>query len=353
MQTTFISTLSLWNSPRNAVAKLQSELAKANEEVTTGRHADVGLELGYRTGDGITLRQERAEIDALIDGNGTVSLRLSTTKNSLEYIRTSASTFLNSLLSVPPLERGAETVRDTAKTQLATLVSELNRSAGGQYVFGGTNTKERPVNDYIDTPPSPAKTALDAAFSAPAPAGFGITQGDPAVFAITAAQMDTFLNGAFATLFDDTNWAANWSSASSQNIESRISLTERVETSTNANETAVRQLAMAYTMLSDLGIVGMRAETQQVIVDKAMQILGSATYGITKIQADLGIVEKQLTEANARMGVQKNVFDLGIAELEEVDPAEAKSRVDAYSTQIQMSYSLTSQLRQLNLLNYL
>lgn len=349
MQTTFISTLSLWNSPRNAVAKLQSELANANKEIATGRYADVGLELGYRTGDGITLRQERAEVDALLDGNGTVSLRLSTTKNSLNYIRSSASTFLDSLLSVPPLERGAETVRDTAKAQLATLVSELNRSAGGQFIFGGTNTKERPVNEYIDTPPSPAKTALDAAFLAE----FGVTQDDPAAFAITSAQMDTFLNGAFATLFDDTNWSANWSAASSQNIESKISLTEKVETSTNANETAMRQLAMAYTMLSDLGIVGLRTETQQVIVDKAMQIIGSATYGITKIQADLGIVEKQLTEANARMGVQKNVFDLGIAELEEVDPAEAKSRVDAYMTQIQMSYSLTSQLRQMNLLNYL
>lgn len=349
MQTTFISSLSLWNSPRSAVAKLQSELAKANEEIATGRHADVGLELGYRTGDGITLRQERSEIDALIDSNGTVSLRLNTTKNSLEYVRSSAETFLDSLLSVPPLERGAETVRDTAKTQLAKFVSELNRSAGGQFVFGGTNTKEKPVNDYFDTPPSPAKVALDAAFFAE----FGVTQNDPAAFAITAVQMDAFLNGAFATLFNDANWTANWSSASSQNIESRISLTEKVETSTNANETAMRELAMAYTMLSDLGNVGLRKETQDIIVDKAMQILGSATYGITKIQAGLGIVEKQVTEANARMATQKNVFDLRVAELEEVDPAEAKSRVDAYTTQIQMSYSLTSQLRQLNLLNYL
>jgi flagellar hook-associated protein 3 FlgL len=349
MQTTFISTLSLWNSPRSAVNKMQAELAKANEEIATGRYADVGLELGYRTGDGITLRQERAEIEALIDGNGTVSLRLSATKNSLDYMRTSAEKFLSSLLSVPPLERGAETVRDTAKTQLETFVSELNRSAGGQYIFGGTNTKHRPVNEYFTTPASPAKAALDAAFFAE----FGVTQNDPGAFAITAAQMTTFLNTDFATLFDDTNWAADWSSASSQNMESKISLTEKVETSTNANETAMRQLAMAYTMLTDLGIVGLRTETQQVLVDKAMELLGSATYGITKIQADLGIVEKQVTEANTRMASQKNIFDLRVADLEEVDPAEAKARVDAYTTQIQMSYSLTSQLRQLNLLNYL
>ncbi|MGO4707444.1 flagellar hook-associated family protein [Microvirga sp. 2MCAF38] len=349
MKTTFISTLNLWNSPRSTVNKLQGELAKANQEITTGRFADVGLQLGSRTGQTITLRQESAEIDALIDSNGTVGLRLGTTKGAMDNIRTSAENFLNSLLSVPPLERGAETVQDSAKTELKKLMSELNKSSGGQYLFGGTNTKQLPISDYYATPPSAAKLAVDAAFMAE----FGISQTDPAASNITAAQMDTFLNNAFPTLFDPANWSATWSSASGQNIESRISTTERVETSTNANEDAMRKLAMAYTMAADLGLSGMRTETQQVIVNKVMSILGSANNDLVDIQAGLGLSEKALSGANARMEIQKNILQTGISGLEGVDPGEAKTRVDALTTQIQMSYSLTSQLRQLSLLNYL
>jgi flagellar hook-associated protein 3 FlgL len=165
--------------------------------------------------------------------------------------------------------------------------------------------------------------------------------------------MDTFLNGAFATLFDETNWQLNWSDASSQNIESRISTTEKVETSTSANEAAMRKLAMAYTMASDLGIAEMSKATQQVVIGRLVEIMGSATADVIQIQANLGVAEKKITEANERMSLQKIFFEEGVGKLEDVDPAEAKTRVDALTTQIQMSYSLTSQLRQLSLLNYL
>lgn len=349
MKTTFISTLNLWNSPRSAVNKMQADLAKANVEIATGRYADVGLTLGARTGQAITLRQERAELDALVDGNRTVSLRLGGTKNALDNIRTSAESFLNSLLSVPPLERGAKTVQEGAKIQLTALISELNKSSGGQYLFAGTNTKQKPVTEYTDVPPSATKAAVDAAFFA----AFGVSQSDPAAYNITAAQMDTFLNGAFATLFDPVNWQGTWSSASDQNIESRISPTEKIETSTNANLDAMRNLAMAFTIAADLGLSGLRTETQQVVVDKVISILGYANNGIVDIQAQLGTAERKVTEANERMALQKNILDKGVDNLEGVDPAEAKTRVDALTTQIQMSYSLTAQLRQISLLKYL
>jgi flagellar hook-associated protein 3 FlgL len=326
---------------------MQAGLAKANQEIATGRYADVGLELGYRTGQGISLRQERSELDALIDGNGTVSMRLSVTKSSLDNIRSTAETYLNSLLSLPPLERGAETVRDSAALNLKALTSELNKSTGGQYLFAGTNTKQKPITEYASG--SPAKAAIDGAFFA----AFGMTQNDPGVFGISATDMNNFLNSAaFNDIFDGPGWS-DWSAASDQNIDSKISTTEKIETSTNANEAAMRKLAKAYTIASDLGIAGLRTETQQVIVNKVMQILGGATNDLVEIQARLGDAETKVKGANDRMDLQRKIIDQGIGRLEEVDPAEAKTRVDALTAQIQMSYSLTAQLRQLSLLNYL
>jgi flagellar hook-associated protein 3 FlgL len=67
----------------------------------------------------------------------------------------------------------------------------------------------------------------------------------------------------------------------------------------------------------------------------------------------LGTVQEKLEKADERMGLQKTILDEKIVNLEAVDPAEAKIRVDQLTTQIQTSYSLTAQLRQLSLINYL
>jgi flagellar hook-associated protein 3 FlgL len=270
------------------------------------------------------------------------------TNTSLDHIRETAEKFLSELISLPPHETGARMVRDSATVNLKNLVLQLNMSTGGQYIFAGTNTKQKPVKDYIDTPPSDAKKAVNDAFKAK----FGIEQTAPEVAGIPADEMKAFLNEEFADLFD-VGWQGVWSSARSENIESRISLSERIETSTNANETGIRKLAMAYTMISDLGVPSLGIETREVVINKAMEIMGSTTHDVVQVQASLGTAEKSITEANARMGLQKKIIDEGIGKLEGVDPAEAKTRVDALTTQIQMSYSLTSQLRQLSLINYL
>jgi len=329
---------------------MQADLAKANEEITTGRHADVGLQLGSRTGHAISLRQERAELDAIVDSNAAASLRLSATKTSLDYIRTTANDFLSSLAAVGPQGYGLEAVMKVAERNLGTLTSEMNRVTGGQYIFAGTDTRVEPMRDYADSAPS-GKSAVDAAFLAE----FGFPQSDDGTRNISAVDMEAFLaeGGPFDELFEDPSWNINWSNAASVNIVSKISTTERVETSTNANETAIRNLAKAYVMVSQLAVGNLNPEARQVLIDKAISTMGASIDGLVQIQANLGVAEKRISDANNRMDLQKIYFDEQIGKLEGVDPADAKARVDALMTQMQMSYSLTSQLRQLNLLNYL
>lgn len=347
MRTTFVSTLSLLNSPRTNAAKLQAELAKANTEITTGRYADVGLQLGHRVSQSITLRQEHADLSALMDANALTSIRLSVTKSSLDNVREMADAFLNTVLSVPSSPTGPSIIQQTAQTNLKSLIAEMNQVANGQYIFAGTDTKQKPLAEF--TPTSAGKVAIDTEFAS----FFGFPQTSASVKGIEASQMSTFLDSAFAPLFDEANWSANWSSAQSQNIESRISPVEKMETSTNANEAAFRKLAMAYTMASELAIADLPETTRQVVIDKLVKTVGAVSTEIVQIQANLGTVERRITDANERMGLQQAYLNEGVGNLEGVDPAEAKTRVDSLTTQIQMSYSLTSQLRQLSLLNYI
>lgn len=352
MRATFISSTTLWNSPRSSLDKLQTELVKTNKELVTGRHADVGLELGYRTGQTLSLRQQRSELDALLDSNATVALRLKSSSTVLSQIREAADKFMDALIATPKDDGSISIIKDQATANLRGLLSKLNTSAGGQYIFGGLNTKDQPAKDYFGA----ARTALNTAFAAlpsATPPGFGFSQNDAQVSTIEPAEMKAFLDDAFAGLFDTAGWKDNWSPASGQNIQSLISPSEKVETSVNTTELPIKQLAMAYTMVFDLGISGLRTDTQEFLVSRVVETLGKAVAGLNSMEARLGTVQEKLEKANERMEMQKTIFDEKIVSLEAVDPAEAKIKIDQLTTQIQTSYSLTAQLRQLSLINFL
>jgi flagellar hook-associated protein 3 FlgL len=351
MKTTFISTVTLWNSPRSSLDKLQASLTKANTELTTGRHADVGLALGYKVGETLSLRQQRAEIDTLTDSNGVATQRLKTTTGALDSIREDATKFRDALVGLP-LNPPVGIVKNQAEAYLSSLISNLNTSVGGQFIFGGINTKAAPANDYAGGPSS-LKDLVASAFSAPVlSGGFGVPQSDAGVSGIAAGDMEAFLDGPFKQLFEGTGWNA-LSNASDQNIQTLISPTEKVETSTNANTTPMRQVAMAYTMIFDLGIETLSPATRNSVIEKAIDVLSTAISGLIDVQASLGTAQAKTDSANERMELQKSIYEERIGQLEAVDPTEAKVRVDQLMTQIQTSYSLTAQLKQLSLINYL
>ena len=104
---------------------------------------------------------------------------------------------------------------------------------------------------------------------------------------------------------------------------------------------------------SDIDLSDFPAEVQAAASARMIDLLGRASRGLVQMQADLGISQSRITEANLRMDKQSKILTNQIFSRENVDPVEAKSRVDALNTQIQMSYGLTAQMRNLNLINYL
>ena len=83
MKTNIHLDSSISAATRVSVVETQAKLAEAQKEVTTGRLADVGASLGYKTGQTLSLRQDYARLKTIIDTNSVVSTRLSTTQTSL------------------------------------------------------------------------------------------------------------------------------------------------------------------------------------------------------------------------------------------------------------------------------
>ena len=347
MSTNYISTLMLSSALRYSVTTNQSALSNATKEATTGRFADVGLQLGISTGRDVALRADMDFIDQIVDTNGLVAGRLDVTQNRITQLGSNAQDFLKNLIAARDADSGARMILPSAAAGLQDVIGALNASYNGSYLFGGINTQTTPLASY--TAGSTSKNQVDADFLA----SFGFPQSSASVSTITPAQMQNFLDNTLDTEFASPAWNANWSSATDQTLSSRISTTEVVDSSVSANQPGFRKLAEAYTMLTDLGNTNLSKDTFQVVVDKAISLVGGAINDLAVLGGTVGSIQQRVTGATEKLKIQKDILNDQIVKLEAVDPTEASVRVNTLQTQIQTALALTSQLQKISLINYL
>jgi flagellar hook-associated protein 3 FlgL len=347
MSANYVSTLMLSSSLRSSITNNQSALTKASKEATTGRFADVGLELGTGTGRDVALRADFNFADQLVDTNELVAGRLDVTQNRITQLGTTASEFLKNLIAARDADSGAKIIMPSASANLQDLIGALNVSYNGSYLFGGINTQTVPVANYVAG--STSKNQVDADFLAT----FGFSQSAAGVSTITPAQMQNFLGNTLDPEFASPAWNTNWSSATDQTLSSRISTTEVVDSSVSANQPGFRKLAEAYAMLTDLGNTSLSKDTFQVVVDKAIGLVSGAINDLAVLGGTVGAIQQRVTGASEKLKIQKDILNNQIVKLEAVDPTEASVRVNTLQTQIKTALALTSQLQQISLINYL
>jgi flagellar hook-associated protein 3 FlgL len=346
MRTGGISTLNIAYLLRDSITRSQLDLSKAQTELVSGRHADVGLTLGSGTGRDLLWRVEIGAMQQLADTNKLASVRADVSQSAMDAIRDLAGKFLATITGARNADHGQELAKTAARSALDQLTGLLNTAHDGQYLFGGTNTGTAPLADYAA---SPAKTSVDAAFAA----AFGMSQDDPAVVNITAAGMAAFLDTQFAALFDPAGWSANWSSAADRPLMTRIDGNQRVQASTNANGEPFRQLAQALAMVAELGAPGLNQSAFETIVDKALSLTSGAIAGVGAEQSRLGLAQNDISAANERLGRRLGAVMATVRNVESVDNYEAATRVNALMTQLETSYTLTGRISRLSLLNYI
>jgi flagellar hook-associated protein 3 FlgL len=349
MKATFISTKSITEATRLSMSKMQSRLVEAQQEVVTSRLADVGKSLGFRTGQVVSLRQEHLRLSSMIDVNASVTTRLDMSQEILKNLMDSAQAFIGQLIGSRSTDTGPALVQNYAKSGLVATIDMLNSSSNGAFLFSGINADVKPVADYFQDPPGANQQAVADEFAL----AFGMAQSDPGLDVVTAADMQTFFDGPFADMFDTAQWTANWSAASSQDIRSRISTYELMETSTNANEVAMRKLVSAFTMVADLGVENLNRPAFQTVVDAAIKTAGEAVQELSKLKANLGIAQERVAKANDKMSIQIDIISTHIGTLEGIDPHDAAMRISTIMTQIDTAYALTARIQKLSLLNYL
>lgn len=343
----YISSYSISSALRQSVLNAQKNLAIAEQEVSTGTYVNVGLQLGESTNQDLSLRSEESMLETITATNGVVSTRLSSTQTILGNLQKNAQNFLNSLISSTGTS-SASSLQSSAGVDLQSLISGLNTSVSGQYIFGGINSGTQPITDYYASG-SPNQAAVNNAFSGT----FGFSQSSASVSSITGSQMQSFLDTQFLSLFHGSNWTSDWSSASDTAISSQISDSQTADTSVSANQSAFQDLAQAYAMVANLGTQNLSADALNAVTTTATALVQKAITGLTSMQVSVGLVQSNVSNATDQMSVQMSILTTQISNLEDVNPYEASTQVTNLQTQIETAYSLTAQLQKLSLVNYL
>jgi flagellar hook-associated protein 3 FlgL len=317
--------------------------------LATGRHADVGVTLGATTGVTISMRQDMDQIQAIENSNNLVLNRLTASQSALDTVSQSTSSFLSSLISAQTAATSQDTLIQAAKSGMQSLQDQLNASLDGQYLFAGTNSDVQPMDDFFGTPPSAGAQAVTNAFVAK----FGITPDDPAVANIAPSDMQDFLDNQLPDLFSASNWSSTWTDASDKPVSNRISRSAVISTSVTANDPTFRSLTEAYAMISGLGFANLSQGTQQVIISKARDLTANVTGSLTQVQSGLGVTQQRITDENNQIDSQVDFLTKSIDNFEQIDPAAVTTQLSQISTALQAAYTLTSQLNNLSILNYL
>ena len=142
---------------------LQGKITKAETEVSTGQHADPVQSLGSQLGLYETLEAQSSNLANIQSSNTIVQSTLSASQNALTQIASDAQTFVNAIMTAQS-SGDVSTLQAQAQSLLASFTSMLNSTAGGAYVFGGTNSTVKPVADYSQGPQAATAAAFQAAF---------------------------------------------------------------------------------------------------------------------------------------------------------------------------------------------
>lgn len=343
--TTGLPTRLLLQSSRMAVADSQRQLAEAQSESTSGRHADVGLTLGSRTGESITLRMQLASIEAASNGGNLAAVTASMTQDALSALSGVADRFRSQLAGARSAGPDPSVIASLAITALGSLEDQLSITHDGNFLFSGLASGSRPLKNYGDGP----KQAVVDSFVAT----FGFPPDDPAAANLSATDVVEYMDGAFSSLFVSPAWSAVWSDAAADTGQFRPATGTPISLSSTAYAPFARKLAKAFSIAELLGSSRITGAAFTAASERAMILSAEAQSDIASEQSRVGIGQSRLKEAMLTLGQRKDVISRAVASLENVDPYDVATRMNLLMNQLESSYAVTGRLSKMSLLSYL
>ncbi len=278
----------------------QIDLAKVNQQVSSGKRVSSYGELNGAVERVSTNQSKISRIDNYIANNKAITTTLNAMNNSLDQIQKSLENFSSNLV----LRRGATTSEQMnfsalAEEALDKVAGALNINLGGRYLFSGTKTDVKTVDDNI-------------------------------YLAQDGVPDDSYYNG------------------NSEGMTARISDSRVIEYGVTGNDPAFQKAIAAIKTAQTAD-----ANNDQEGFEKASALLNEAISEITNVRAKIATNITSVESASSEHESMKVYWKQSLKEDLDTDVAEASIRLAADQTILQATYQVFALTSKLKLSDYL
>ena len=327
---------------RNTNAELQTRLATAEQELSTGVKSDIYKSLGVGASEALALNATLERDAAQIAANGLLGSRIDRMSSAIGAIRDGVGPAMELALANSVADSGAaDGIRVMARAALDTLVNQANATHAGAALFAGAAGDARALSPW------------DAAAN-------GGQTPQQAVEAITGGSIDSLADAEakFAeldALFSGDGFDGLFYGGSGDGRQSvGIGDGERVSFGASASDPAFREVLQGLSMLVSVDPAGITDdEAYDAWVGTAASRIAEGMAGLLDSQTQLDAASAQVEASSARLKDREVVYSTRVDALVGVDSYEAATSITALETQLQASYAVTARLSQLSFLNFM
>jgi flagellar hook-associated protein 3 FlgL len=334
-----ISTITQTSRIETNVLGLQRELAKVQNQVSSGKVASVfsGLE-GENARISIQLREAVASKDSFIETVEKTRLRTKVIDAGLLQIQEVANEMRGELIKQTDSLFVAELpiMNEFANNAIDRFASLLNTQVAGRFVFSGPATSTQPIIDATTIKTNftgaPVNTVVNAATN-------------------TAAQILAAADTHFNTLTNWTNLTAAIPTTTENTVHADVGL--NISYGEMAHQEAFADVFEILNIFANVSINPGDEAEYRTLVDSSRTVIENAFDTINQMIADLGVDQARLNSIEETHKDDIVVLGEQLGNVEDVDSFEAVNLFQNLRSQIETSFQVTAATRNLSLANFI
>ena len=346
-----LSTLGQNNLLRSEFTTLQGNIQDLQTQVATGEKSQRYGDLGAQATLDISLRNQATLIDNFKKSISDLTVRTSLVDKTLGIINDTALGVQNLAFSTPTFPAQRQNLVASAKAAIDQITQRLQTSVNGRNLFGGTQTQSNPITGSATLLPTvqAAITAAIAAGPASVPAAIQAAVSGPG-----SAGPPVVPPGVMAT-------AASYYLGGPAHAPTQVDQGLTVDYSITASDPAFQTILQGlYTIASLPQPVGPTATPPNISDSNFDATVSAAASTISQGLSQLQVVtekngrnEQFLTEESNAHDATLTVLQTQIDNIEQVNLADASTRLTQLRTQLDASFRITADLATLNLVDFL
>jgi flagellar hook-associated protein 3 FlgL len=348
---TTLSTLGQNDLLRSEFSTLQGSIQQLQTQVATGEKTQRYGDLGAEAPLDISLRNQATMIDNFKTNIGDLAVRTSLIDKNLVIIHDTALSVQNLAFSSPSFSAQRENIVEAAKAAIDQITQRLQSSVNGRNLFAGTATQTNPM--VPSTTLLPAAQAAIAAAIAAAPGNVPAAI-QAAISGAGSAGPPVVPPGVVAT-------AASYYLGGPPHAPALVDQGLTVDYSITASDPAFLTILQGLYALAALPQPGGPSALPPALSDSQFDATASAAAStisqgislLSNVTAKNGRNEQFLSDESSAHDSTLTVLQTQIDNIEQVDLADASTRLTQLRTQLDASFHITASLSGLTLVDFL